>query len=143
MGELISTPLNLLVVDDSRTDLHLIRRALKHSAHNVSLSTAQNGLQALAHLRHPDTHTDLILLDLNMPHMDGLEVLRIIKNDAQLCGLPVVILTTSGAQKDVAEAYRLRANSYIQKPMRFSDFIHVVQDVIHFWNNVADPLPQA
>jgi CheY-like chemotaxis protein len=102
------------------------------------LTVARDGVQALAILRHEDSYADaprpdLILLDLNLPKKDGREVLAEIKSDKDLCPIPVVILTTSSADDDIMQSYRLHANSYVTKPVDLDRFVEIVKGIDDFW----------
>lgn len=133
---------DILMVEDNDADARLTEEALKEGSINCRLSRVQDGLQAMAFLRreHPYEHAprpNLILLDLNMPKMDGMEVLTILRGDEDLSGIPVVVLTTSSAEEDIAMSYSLKANCYIKKPVDFDQFIDVVREIEHFWFSVA------
>ena len=139
--------LDLLLVEDSRTDVELTEEALAAAEIETELHVASDGEAALAFLRRKAPHQsaprpDLVLLDLNMPRKDGREVLREMKQDEHLCSIPVLVLTTSGAQEDVAEAYASGANAYIRKPVRFDDFVAAMRAIDAFWMSVA-MLPDA
>ena len=134
--------LDLLLVEDSRTDVELTEEALATARIDTRLHVVSDGEAALAFLRREPPHEaarrpDLVLLDLNMPRMDGREVLREMKQDERLRSIPVLILTTSGAQEDVAEAYARGANAYIRKPVHFEDFIATMRAIEAFWMSVA------
>ncbi len=134
--------LDLLLVEDSRTDVELAEEALASAEIETKLHVVSDGEAALSFLRREPPHEaarrpDLVLLDLNMPRMDGREVLREIKRDERLRSIPVLILTTSGAHEDVAEAYARGANAYIRKPVRFEDFIVTMRAIEAFWMSVA------
>ena len=132
----MTQPLKILVVDDDPGDTMLICDALAEGPHPSRVSTAPDGAAGLDHLRaHPAT--DLILLDLNMPRMNGHEVLAAIKADKELCHIPVIIFTTSDAPDDVMNSYRLHGNAYITKPVDFEKFGRVIQQIGHFYDEVA------
>ncbi len=139
--------LDLLLVEDSRTDVELAEEALDAAGVETELHVASDGEAALAFLRREPPHQaaprpDLVLLDLNMPRKDGREVLREMKQDERLRSIPVLVLTTSAAQEDIAEAYASGANAYIRKPVHFDDFIATMRAVEAFWMSVAT-LPDA
>jgi CheY-like chemotaxis protein len=128
----------ILLVEDSESDVFLTREGFAEARLTVNLHHVSNGEKCLAFLRKQgefaDAPTpDLILLDLNMPVMDGREVLREISADNSLNHLPVVVLTTSASQQDVLNMYKLRCSSYIVKPVDFDKFVSVVQDFSDYW----------
>ena len=134
--------MTILMVEDNAGDVLLTREALTDCAPNAQLLEARDGQEALDVLRQsPRTPTlprpDLILLDLNMPRMNGLDCLRQLKTDADLKCIPVVVLTTSAADEDVYRSYELQANSFITKPVDFSRYRAVLQVVIDYWFTVA------
>ena len=133
---------DLLLVEDSRTDVELTEEALATAEIETELHVAHDGEAALAFLRREPPHQgarrpDLVLLDLNMPRMGGHQVLREMKEDERLRSIPVLVLTTSGAQEDIAEAYASGANAYIRKPVAFDDFIATLRAIEAFWMAVA------
>ncbi len=139
-------PVRLLLVEDNPGDVRLTVEALKEGKLLVDLQVARDGLEALAILRREAPHEqaprpDLILLDLNLPRMDGRQVLEIIKADPSLRHIPVVVLTTSAAEQDILQAYHLHANCYITKPVGLEQFIQVIQAIDNFWLSVVR-LPQ-
>lgn len=136
------TPIEILLVEDSSTDVMLAEEALALGKVSNRLSVVKDGVEAMAFLRQEGKYAgsprpDLILLDLNMPRMDGREVLAAVKSDDAFRQIPVVILTTSVAEQDVLEAYGLHANCYIQKPVDFEQFAAVVQAIEQFWFSVV------
>lgn len=133
---------DILLVEDNPGDVRLTDEALKESKIAVNMSVASDGIMALAMLHREGEYAnrplpDLILLDLNMPRMDGREVLRQIKADDALKHIPVVILTTSEAEKDIVQAYDLHANCYITKPVELNEFIEIVKSIEGFWLTVV------
>jgi len=133
---------DILLVEDNPGDVRLTEEALKESKIAVNMRVASDGIMALAMLHREGEYADqptpdLILLDLNMPRMDGREVLRQIKSDEQLKHIPVVILTTSEAEKDIVQAYGLHANCYITKPVELDEFIEIVKSIEGFWLTVV------
>ena len=135
-------PIELLLVEDSEPDVRLTKEALREAKVRNRLSVVEDGVEALAFLhregRYADaSRPDLILLDLNLPRMDGRQVLDKIKNDTSLKSIPVVILTTSKSEEDVLRAYKLHANCYITKPVDFNRFMEVVQSIEDFWLTVV------
>lgn len=135
-------PVNILLVEDNPADVDLTREAFEQSEFRSNLYVAMDGIEALRFLRkeepfHGVPRPDLILLDLNLPKMDGREVLSVIKQDSDLRTIPVVVLTSSGASDDVLRCYQLHANSYVQKPANFSRFMEVVKAIEIFWFTVV------
>ncbi len=132
----------ILLVEDSPGDVRLTREALKDSKLYNSLSVVQDGVEAMAFLRRQGNfmnaaRPDLILLDLNLPRMDGRQVLQEIKSDDSLKRIPVVVLTTSASETDIFITYNLHANCYITKPVDFSQFISVVKSIESFWFSIV------
>ena len=128
----------LLLVEDSPGDVRLTAEAFRYTNSSVNLHVAPDGDEAMAFLRQEGKHTaaprpDLILLDLNLPKMDGREVLALIKEDAALKTIPTVVLTTSGAEDDIVKSYQLHANCYLTKPAQFGDFEALVKSINEFW----------
>ncbi|MBO1330405.1 response regulator [Streptomyces sp. VRA16 Mangrove soil] len=134
---------DVLLVEDDLADALLIQDALaQHSTRN--LTQVADGIEALEHLRSPDTPLpDLIVLDLNMPRMNGRELLRILKDDADLRAIPVVVLTTSAAPDDVTDAYHQHANAYVTKPVNLEDFEAAVRSIDAFYLDTAAKLPRS
>jgi CheY-like chemotaxis protein len=132
----------ILLVEDSPTDVLLAKEAFESSAFVNQLHIACDGVEAMKFLRREGKHgaaprPALILLDLNLPRMDGREVLAEIKNDEKLKRIPVVVLTTSKSEADILNAYGLHANCYIVKPVDFEKFAEVVRSVETFWFSVV------
>jgi len=128
----------LLVVEDSPGDVRLTQEAFRGVNKSVHLHVASDGVEAMAFLRHEGPHIDaprpdLILLDLNLPKMDGREVLARIKGDESLKTIPTVILTTSEAEADIVKSYQLQANCYLVKPVQFDAFESMVKSIHDFW----------
>jgi two-component system response regulator len=125
----------ILLVEDSEEDAELTIRALKKNNLGNNLLHLQDGEEALTYLFGPSTTTlpKLILLDLKMPKIDGIEVLRRIKEDPELRIIPVVILTSSKEEQDIIESYKLGVNAYIVKPVEFDKFISAVSELGMFW----------
>ena len=136
-------PVEILLVEDNPGDARLAFEALREAKVRNNLNWVANGVDAMAFLRREGRYAaavrpDLVLLDLNLPKKDGREVLAEIKNDGQLRRIPVVILTTSQAEEDIARAYHLNANSYITKPVDLEQFIRVVQVIDNFWLSIVE-----
>jgi two-component system, chemotaxis family, response regulator Rcp1 len=133
-------PLQVFLVEDSPGDLRLTREAFRDVNPFVRLDVAKDGVEAMAFLRREGGHVnaarpDLILLDLNLPKMDGRQVLALIKEDADLRSIPTVILTSSELEADVTKSYLLQANCYLSKPMHFEAFHSLVKSINDFWLN--------
>lgn len=139
---MVVKPIEILLVEDNPGDADLAREALNGSKMNNSLYVVDDGEKAMAFLRREAPYTDaptpdLILLDLNLPRMDGRQVLAEIKSDEALKRIPVVILTTSRAEEDVLKSYNLHANCYITKPIDLDQFLHVVRSIEDFWLSIV------
>ncbi len=139
-------PMEILLVEDSPGDVRLTQEAFRDVNASIHLSVATDGVEAMAFLRREGTyrlapHPKLILLDLNLPKMDGREVLAKIKEDVGLKTIPTVILTTSRAKQDIARSYQLQANCYLCKPVQFDAFQSLVKSINDFWLLRAE-LPQ-
>ena len=131
-------PLHVLLVEDSPGDVRLTQEAFREANRRIVLHVASDGVEAMAFLRQQDPHghaprPDLILLDLNLPRMDGREVLAEIKNDDDLKKIPTVILTTSDAEADIVNSYELHANCYLSKPVQLAAFELLVKSINDFW----------
>ncbi len=136
-------PLHILHVEDSEGDILLLRDAIKDSGIVSTLDVVKNGVEALQFLHKEDKYKlaetpDLILMDINMPLMNGHEVLDNIKKDDKLKHIPIVMLTTSTAKSDILKSYQKYASSYIVKPNDSEDFDNVIKDIQNFWLNVAE-----
>ena len=135
-------PIDILLVEDSPSDVLLTREALRDARIANDLSVARDGEEAMEYLRQEGVHADkgrpdIVILDLNLPRMDGREVLREIKSDESLRRIPVVVLTTSSSDQDVGECYDSHANCFLTKPIDFEEFIDVVRSMEHFWISVV------
>lgn len=139
-------PLRILLVEDSPSDVRLIREALKEAKVPVQIAVARDGVDAIEHLKQSETgHTvrpDMVLLDLNLPRKNGKEVLAEIKASPGLKQIPVLVMTSSRSEEDVAEVYELNANCYITKPGDLHEYVHVVRAIEDFWFLTAT-LPDA
>ena len=137
-----ASPVEILLVEDNPGDVRLTQEALKEGKVYSNLHWAKDGVEALEFLKREGKHAnaprpDIILLDLNLPKKDGREVLAVIKRDAELKQIPVVVLTTSKAEEDVLKSYELHANCYVTKPVDLEKFIQVVQSIDRFWLTVV------
>jgi len=131
-------PPQVLQVEDSPGDVRLTQEAFHDANMSIKLHVAADGVEAIAFLRKEGAHVDaprpdLILLDLNLPKMDGREVLAHIKRDESLKTIPIVILTTSGAEADIVKSYQLQANCYLSKPVQLDAFQSLVKSINDFW----------
>lgn len=140
-------PLEILVVDDDKMDIKFLNRAFEKVRRPHNVNSVFDGRQAMAYLRGQGDFAakpkpDLIFLDLNMPRMNGYEVLAELKGDPALCDIPVIILTTSKDEGTVRRAYRSQANSYIVKPVSFDDLVHVASAVAEYWLKIVKLPPK-
>jgi CheY-like chemotaxis protein len=134
--------IDVLLVEDDPGDILLVREAFEDNKLNNTLHVVNDGEQAVRFLRREGEHADapvpdLVLLDLNLPRMDGREVLGVIKADEELRRIPVVVLTTSEAEEDIVRSYSLHANAYVTKPVDFERFIDVVRQIDDFFVSVV------
>jgi len=140
-------PINVLIVDDDEADILLTRRSLENDKLLVEVHEVHDGEQCLAFLRGEAPYAgmprpELILLDLNMPRMGGLEVLEALRADEELRTIPVVVLTTSTSERDILKSYNLNANCFISKPVNLKEFQRVIGALEQFWFTVVR-LPSA
>ena len=134
-SQTVERPIEILIVDDNPGDVRLTAEALKDSKVQNRLHTAQDGMEAIAFLRRKGEYADaplpdLILLDLNMPRMNGSQLLAKVKEDSELKHIPVVILTGSREIDDIIKANNLRADSYVTKPIDLEEFIMAVKSIV-------------
>ena len=130
--------IEILLIDDSPGDVRLMLEAFHEANKSLNITVATDGVEAMAFLRREGVHVDaprpdLILLDLNMPRMDGREVLALLKSDEDLGKIPVLVLTTSDAERDIAECYALGANCYLAKPVQLEHLDALVKTINDFW----------
>jgi len=142
MSDQFGSPIEILLVEDNPGDQDLTRNALQRAKVRNTLHVVEDGEEAMEFLRQKGEYAnaprpDVILLDLNLPRMDGREVLEEIKKDPKLMDIPVVVLTTSSAEQDIIRSYRLHANCYITKPVDLEQFIEVVRSIQNFWLTVV------
>jgi chemotaxis family two-component system response regulator Rcp1 len=139
--------MNVLLVEDNPGDVRLTLEVFREANPSVQLHVANDGTEALAFLRRQGLYSQsprphMIMLDLNMPKMDGRELLAIIKKDASLKLIPTIILTSSGAQEDIQAGYALQANSYLKKPADYAEFKALVESISRYWlTRVTLPQP--
>jgi len=142
-----TSPVEILIVEDSDEDLELALRALKNSNLSNHIHIARDGVEALEFIfcegpyaaRRIEDGPKVILLDLKLPRVDGLEVLGRVKGDPRTRAIPVVVLTSSKEQKDVVESYKFGVNSYIVKPVNFERFVQAVQELGMYWLLLNQP----
>ena len=136
-------PLSVLLVEDDPGDVMIAREALAAGRLSTDLHVVTDGVEAMSYLHRGEgyadaTRPDLILLDLNLPRKSGHEVLAEVKEDPELRRIPVVVLTTSQAQEDVAKSYDLHASVHVSKPVDFDQFTEVVRQIDDFFGNIAE-----
>ena len=141
------TPIEVLLVEDDPGDVLMTKEAFEEHKVGNRLNVVPDGVDALAYLRREGPYADaarpdLILLDLNLPRVDGREVLAEIKKDESLRSIPVVVLTTSQADEDILRSYQLHANAYVTKPVDFDQFIRVVRQIDNFFVSVVKLPPR-
>ncbi len=130
----------ILLVEDDTVDTMSVKRAFQHLHIKNNLVNAANGEEALEYLRNKDNaRPQIILLDLNMPRMNGVEFLKIVKADDHLKNIPVIILTTSKADQDRVETFKLSIAGYIMKPMNHEDFIEMMDRIHQYWEMTLFP----
>ena len=134
--------ITILLIEDNPGDVRLTQEAFKEGRKNVTLDVVMDGVEAINYLykngEYQDKKSpDLILLDLNLPKMDGREVLEKVKNDDNLRRIPVIVLTTSDADQDILKSYNLHVNCYLNKPVDFDKFFDIIQKIEDFWLTTA------
>jgi len=132
----------ILLAEDNPNDVELIKRAFKKEKILNNISVVNDGVEALAFLRREGEYEDaprpdIILLDLEMPRKDGLEVLEALEADSELSPIPVVVLTSSKAERDVVESYKHNANAFLTKPAGYQEFQKIVRQIERFWFEVV------
>jgi chemotaxis family two-component system response regulator Rcp1 len=139
--------LNILLVEDNPGDVRLTEEAFREARIANRVWVARDGEEAIDFLRQRGSHSDsprpdLVLLDLNLPKKDGRDVLEEVKSDPQLHRIPVIVLTTSSADRDVLLSYDLHANCYIKKPIEYEEFIAAIRGIENFWLKIVRLPPQ-
>ena len=139
---MLGKPVEILLVEDNKEDIGLIEDVFEEAKIRNNLHIVENGEEAVLYLSDKgrfsgNRRPDIILLDLNLPKKDGHEVLRYVKEDINLKNIPVIILTSSSAEKDLLRAYGLHANAYVTKSVDFNQFIKVVESIVNFWLGIA------
>jgi two-component system response regulator len=135
-------PIEILMIEDNPGDVRLTKEALKSNKISNNLHVCQDGEEGLDYLFQRNgfetaVRPDLVLLDLNLPKVNGREILKSVKEDPTLRRIPIVVLTSSEAEEDIVKSYDLHANSYISKPVDFDQFITVVKTIEEFWLSVV------
>ena len=135
-------PIEILLIEDNEADIVLTKNAFKTLKIQNNLNVCRNGEEGLNYLFKNNEYTDattpdLVLLDLNMPKTNGIEVLEQIKNDPILSTVPVIVLTTSSAEQDILRSYQHHANSYIKKPIDFMEFIDIIKEIENYWFSIV------
>jgi CheY-like chemotaxis protein len=143
----LARPVEILLVEDNPGDVRLTREALNGGKVLNELMVVRDGEEALDYLYSRGKYKnckspDLILLDLNLPKIDGREVLSIIKNDRALAQIPVCVMTTSQAQEDILKSYNLHANCYVTKPIDIDQFLNAIKMIEHFWLTIVKLPPR-
>jgi len=138
----LNKPIEILLVEDNPADIRLAKEALRDGKVMNNLSVVTDGVEALNFMSQTGKYSDaplpeLILLDLNLPKKNGLEVLQSLKADPELKKIPVVILTTSKAEEDIVKGYNLYANCYITKPIDLKQFLEIIKTIETFWLSVV------
>ena len=127
--------LNVLLIEDDEIERLKFKRVCDKNNFNLSITEANNGEKALEYLNNDTSLPDFILLDLNMPKMNGLEFLRVLRNSDRLKYLPTVVLTTSVNEKDLKEAYALGVAGYLLKPLKYEDYITKIEVILAYWKH--------
>lgn len=135
-------PVEILLVEDNEGDILLIREAFEEAKLATILSVVKDGEKAIHYLEKKENYKDvktpdLIILDINLPRINGHEVLEFIKSNDDLKTIPVIMLTTSSSEKDIIKSYEKHANCFITKPVEVNDFLEAVLDIEHFWISVV------
>ncbi|MGO4910995.1 MULTISPECIES: response regulator [unclassified Leeuwenhoekiella] len=126
--------LSILLIEDDRIEVMKLKRVLSKSDLKHHLVEAKNGEEALTILQDKSNLPDIILLDLNMPKINGIEFLKILKNDSYLKYIPTVILTTSNNHNDVKECYEIGIAGYVLKPLKYEDYVEKIESLLAYWS---------
>lgn len=138
----MAPPRPILLVEDNPDDEMLTMRALKRSKLTNPILIARNGEEALTVIFDAEPLPSVVLLDLKLPKIDGLEVLRCIRASERTHLLPVIVLTSSSEERDIIESYGVGANSYVRKPVDFDQFINAISQLALYWALINEPLPE-
>jgi two-component system, chemotaxis family, response regulator Rcp1 len=138
----MQTPLEVLLVEDNEGDIEMTQRAFRDGTPPCNISVANDGAEAMDFLRKRGKFSGaptprIILIDLNMPRMDGKQFLKTVKEDRELKGIPVVMLTSSQSPADIRECYELQASCYVVKPFDAKEFMSAVRQIISFWSSLG------
>lgn len=133
----MTVPIKVLLIEDNPADVDLVRDSLESRKIHLDLHVATDGEAGMSALQEAGLRPDLILLDLNLPRMSGREVLQELKTDSRLRAIPVVVLTSSEAESDIAQTYELGASCYIAKPVDLQSFLTIVERLERFWFTVV------
>jgi len=126
--------LKILLIEDNLIEIMKIKRTISFLKLDHTLHEAKNGEEALKILEDKSKFPDIILLDLNMPKMSGVEFLTIIKEKYEFKHIPIIILTTSDNQKDLLECYRIGVSGYVLKPLKYDDYVNKIKDILVYWS---------
>ena len=127
--------LKILLVEDNIIEILKLKRAIEYLGMNHEVLEAENGEIALDSIKQEEINPDIVLLDLNMPKMNGLEFLAIVRNDESMRHLPIIILSTSNNNRDLKEAYKLGVSGYILKPLKYDDYVKKIEYTLQYWSN--------
>jgi len=127
--------LKILLVEDNIIEILKLKRAIENLGMNHEVLEAENGEIALDSIKQEEINPDIILLDLNMPKMNGLEFLAKVRNDESMRHLPIIILSTSNNNRDLMEAYKLGVSGYILKPLKYEDYVKKIEYTLQYWSN--------
>ncbi|QDR79634.1 response regulator [Sporomusa termitida] len=135
-------PIEILLVEDNEDDIILTKEAFEENRLTNKLNIVKNGMDALRYLKRDAPYSkavkpNIVLLDINLPEMSGIEVLQKIKSEDDLKDIPVVILTTSNLERDIVKSYKLHANCYINKPVNLNDFFEIIKVFGKFWFSIV------
>lgn len=131
----MSKALNILLIEDDAIEVMKFNRVLSTLGLNHKIIEANNGEEALEILKIKDTIPDIIILDLNMPKINGIEFLKILKNDSYLRYIPAIILTTSNNHRDVLECYKIGIAGYVLKPLKYEDYVNRIKKILEYWSS--------
>jgi chemotaxis family two-component system response regulator Rcp1 len=139
---MIPKNISILLIEDNPGDVRLTKEAFSESRNNITLNVVGDGAAAMDYIQQAGMYgshlmPDLILLDLNLPKLNGLDVLERIKKHEQWRSIPIVVLTMSESERDIAESYSMHVNCYITKPLDFGSFVDVVQQIEDFWLSIV------
>ena len=126
--------LNILLIEDDAIEIMKLHRTIASLGLNHTIIEASNGLEALDFLNKKEILPDIILLDLNMPKINGIEFLTILKADETFKFIPTIVLTTSSNNKDIMECYKIGIAGYVLKPLKYEDYVHKIDQVLQYWS---------